>query len=271
MTRKQTEHDTPIYRKARAELLRDQPICHWCHRNTATELDHLVEADQGGTLDDGYVASCKSCNSARGATYQNKKLANAKHAREKAINDFLYSTTLTPSPSQLFIKNSQDWPELATTGRDLPRLETISQDSTGSWGPLVGDMALEFLGFDLMAWQRHYLDRALSFAPADDGQFDLVHRSSVCSVARQNGKTTIIQALILFWLVEMPKIRGQKQTVVSTAHRLDLACLLFDEVAPVLEERFGAHIIGHTAVTKQLCPTAPAGSLKPRSLPSVTE
>jgi hypothetical protein len=57
MTRKQTEHDTPIYRKARAELLRDQPICHWCHRNTATELDHLVETDQGGTLDDGYVAS----------------------------------------------------------------------------------------------------------------------------------------------------------------------------------------------------------------------
>jgi hypothetical protein len=83
MTRKQTEHDTPIYRKARAELLRDQPICHWCHRNTATELDHLVETDQGGTLDDGYVASCKPCNSARGATYQNKKLANAKQNRKK--------------------------------------------------------------------------------------------------------------------------------------------------------------------------------------------
>jgi hypothetical protein len=95
MTRKQTEHDTPIYRKARAELLRDQPICHWCHRNTATELDHLVETDQGGTLDDGYVASCKKCNSARGATYQNRKLANAKQNREKAINNFLYSTTLT--------------------------------------------------------------------------------------------------------------------------------------------------------------------------------
>jgi hypothetical protein len=57
MTRKQTEHDTPIYRKARAELLRDQPICHWCKKNPAVELDHLVEADKGGTLDDGYVAS----------------------------------------------------------------------------------------------------------------------------------------------------------------------------------------------------------------------
>ena len=89
MTRKLTEHDTPIYRKARAELLRDSPICHWCKKNPAVELDHLVEADKGGTIDDGYVASCKPCNSARGATYQNKKLAKAKHAREKAINDFL--------------------------------------------------------------------------------------------------------------------------------------------------------------------------------------
>jgi 5-methylcytosine-specific restriction endonuclease McrA len=94
MTRKQTEHDTPIYRQARAELLRDEPLCHWCHRNTATELDHLVPHDAGGTLEDGYVASCKPCNSARGATYQNRKLANAKQNREKAINNFLYSTTL---------------------------------------------------------------------------------------------------------------------------------------------------------------------------------
>jgi hypothetical protein len=63
------------------------------------------------------------------------------------------------------------------------------------------------------------------------------------SVARQNGKTTIIQALILYWLVEMPKIRGQKQTVVSGAHRLDLACLLFDDLAPILEEFYGAKIV----------------------------
>jgi hypothetical protein len=98
MTRKLTEHDTTIYKQARAELLRDQPICHWCKRNPATELDHLVESDKGGTIEDGYVASCKPCNSARGATYRNKKLANAKHAREKAINDFLYATEMPPSP-----------------------------------------------------------------------------------------------------------------------------------------------------------------------------
>ena len=88
MTRKLTEHDTQVYKQARAELLRDSPICHWCRKNTATELDHLVESDKGGTIEDGYVAACKPCNSARGATYRNKKLANPKPAREKAINDF---------------------------------------------------------------------------------------------------------------------------------------------------------------------------------------
>jgi len=78
---------------------------------------------------------------------------------------------------------------------------------------------------------------------AVDADQKFVHRSSLVSVARQNGKTTIIQALILFWLVEMPKIRGQKQTVVSGAHRLDLACLLFDDLAPILEEYYGAKIV----------------------------
>jgi phage terminase large subunit-like protein len=62
-------------------------------------------------------------------------------------------------------------------------------------------------------------------------------------VARQNGKTTVIQALILFWLIEMPKIRGQRQTVVSLSHRLDLACMLFEEIAPILEKRCGAKVI----------------------------
>jgi hypothetical protein len=78
---------------------------------------------------------------------------------------------------------------------------------------------------------------------AVDADQKFVHRSSLVSVARQNGKTTIIQALILFWLVEMPKIRGGKQTVVSGAHRLDLACLLFDDLAPILEEYYGAKIV----------------------------
>jgi hypothetical protein len=41
-------------------------------------------------------------------------------------------------------------------------------------------------------------------------------------------------ALVGWWLTEMPKIRGKKQTVLSTAHRLDLAVMLFDELSPIL-------------------------------------
>jgi hypothetical protein len=75
MTRKQTEHDTPIYRKARAELLRDQPICHW----------------------------------------------------------------------QDFVATSPNQPELASTGHDQPRLQTIIPDHAGSLAGLVGDMAKQVL------------------------------------------------------------------------------------------------------------------------------
>ena len=239
MTRQRTEHDTPNYQRARTELLRDQPTCHWCHKNTATELDHLVETDKGGSIEDGYVASCKPCNAARGATYRNRKLANAKQNREKAINDFLYADGLTPSPIHHFVATSPNQPEPAVISHDLPRLETISPDYVSSFGGLVGDMAQKVLGITLMPWQKHVLEKIL----AVDENNHFVHRSTMTSVARQNGKTTIIQALILAWLVEMPKIRGQKQTIVSGAHRLDLACLLFDDLAPILEEYYGAKIV----------------------------
>ena len=122
---------------------------------------------------------------------------------------------------------------------DRPRLETIVPDHSGSLAEAVGGLAKAVLGIDLMPWQRHCLEGILAID--DDSHF--VHRTSLVSVARQNGKTTIIQALILYWLVEMPKIRGQKQTVVSGAHRLDLACLLFDDLAPILEEFYGAKIV----------------------------
>lgn len=89
-----------------------------------------------------------------------------------------------------------------------------------------------------MPWQVHFLDRALTFD--DDGL--LVHRSALGSVARQNGKSIILKSVILFWLLEMPKIRGEKQTIVSVAHRLDLAVMVFDDLADILENKYGAYV-----------------------------
>jgi hypothetical protein len=41
----------------------------------------------------------------------------------------------------------------------------------------------------------------------------------------------------------MPKHRGTPQTVLSTAHRLDLAVMLYDKLADILELRFGAKLM----------------------------
>jgi hypothetical protein len=95
------------------------------------------------------------------------------------------------------------------------------------------------MGVDLMDWQYTALDGQLLY----DQNFELVNRVSLVSTARQCGKTTALMALVGWWLTEMPKIRGKKQTVLSTAHRLDLAVMLFDELAPILESRFNATLM----------------------------
>lgn len=38
----------------------------------------------------------------------------------------------------------------------------------------------------------------------------------------------------------MPKLRGEPQTIITTAHKLDLAIELFHKIAPILEQHFGA-------------------------------
>jgi phage terminase large subunit-like protein len=139
-------------------------------------------------------------------------------------------------------------PELAVTGHDRPRLETIVKDAAGSFGADVQGWAEEHLGITLMPWQVHVLNGQLAY----DNQGELLHRTSICSTARQNGKTTCLGSLVGFWLTEMPKIRGKKQTVLTTANRLDLAITLFDELAPVLVDRFGATSVkayGRNSVT----------------------
>ena len=81
-----SEYGTAAYRKARAELLANNPICHWCRTAPATELDHLNEVDNGGTIDDGYVSACKPCNSKRGVEHLNRKRARQTQARTAAMN-----------------------------------------------------------------------------------------------------------------------------------------------------------------------------------------
>jgi hypothetical protein len=119
-------------------------------------------------------------------------------------------------------------------GRIEPRLITPTTGGMATWGTEVARWAVEHLGVELMAWQRVALDRLLATA---GGQ--LVHRRGLISVARQNGKTMILKALVGWWLTEGPVRRGQPQSVLHTAHKLDLLRNVFEELAPVLVARFG--------------------------------
>jgi hypothetical protein len=135
---------------------------------------------------------------------------------------------------------------LARTGADQPlhkhaapykpRLET-SVDRRGLFlvDGLV-DWARDYLDCELMDWQKHCAGGFL----AHDENGDLLHRQALVSVARQNGKSKLLESLVGFWCTEMPKLRGEPQTIITTAHKLDLAIELFGKIAPVLEQHFGA-------------------------------
>ena len=144
-----------------------------------------------------------------------------KHKKSKTF--FYEQTEFAPTHPRI-IPDDPNQPELAVTGRDEPRLETIVPVDALSFGAEVGGWALEHLGMQLMPWQQRVIDRQLAFG--DDGDF--LHRISLVSTARQNGKTVALTALVGWWLTEMPKHRGQAQTVLTTAHRLDLAVMLYD-------------------------------------------
>jgi phage terminase large subunit-like protein len=101
---------------------------------------------------------------------------------------------------------------------------------------------------DLMPWQV----RALCGQLAADSAGDLIFRESLVSTARQQGKTVALSALIGWWLTDLAAVRGKPQNVLSTAHKLDRAEAIFNVLAPILVEYFGAKAlkpIGRKEVT----------------------
>lgn len=144
-----------------------------------------------------------------------------------------------PSPPTLCLSpRDQDQLEPAGKGHDQPRLETIVLDGVGSLATGIQGWARTYLKKELMPWQLQVLHGQTALR--EDGRF--LHRSSLVSTARQNGKTVALSSLIGYFLTEEPKRRGEPVKVLSTAHRLDVACELFNELGPVLEEYFGAKL-----------------------------
>jgi hypothetical protein len=247
MPRGQTTNNKE-YATNRAALLKEQPMCHWCHKKVANTADHLVEVDRGGDHSlSNLVPACRECNSRRGTQYKSARDRQRIHDRAEATRTIaqrepiLYREgSLPPSPSFFFSPNSDDQLELVAIGHDQPRLATISPDQLGSHVESVVEWARKFMQIELMEWQINALRDQLAFA--DDVGVELVTRTSLVSCARQQGKSVALRALSGWWLTEMPKIRGEKQTVLLMAHRLDSAAQIYEEIADILEQYFDAKL-----------------------------
>lgn len=83
-----------------------------------------------------------------------------------------------------------------------------------SYGFACCDFARDVLGIDLFPWQRWLLIHLLELTP--DGR--LRFRTAIVGVSRQNGKTTIVKILALFFLYLL-----RAGLVIGTAQSLDVA------------------------------------------------
>lgn len=250
------------YRDNRARILAGSPMCALCGRRKADTVDHIIEVDLGGGHDMGNLRpACKKCNSRRGARYVNakrtaqrqaaSKRAEAVELAEEGREEFFGGQTGTPRATVISIaprdaKPSKTKPRRAALSssepisHDRPRLESPLPPGRSLGGEVAAWSAAN-LRIELMPWQRRVLDGMLTLTDdCPDEVMHLAHRYSLVSVARQQGKTTALKALVGWWLTEAHKYRGGPQVVITTAHALDLAYSLFQELAPVLEERHGA-------------------------------
>ena len=200
--------------------------------------DHLIEFDRGGSDDlDNLVPACRNCNSKRGAIYKAKRDALKIQNRNAAVNHFFDTTPPPPTPSRENIlgETGDNQPELAATNQHLPRLETVGLYQH-SFGEGISQWATLHMGIELMPWQKHVLNGQL----CHDGSGNLQFRESLCSTARQQGKSIALQALIGGWLTDIAAFRGKPQAVLSVANKLDRAEAIFGFIAPILVEKFGA-------------------------------
>jgi hypothetical protein len=257
MAREHTTNDKE-YARNRRLLLADNPPCTYCGR-LADTADHIHPYALGGSNDlSNLTPACRSCNSSRGAKLGNqlramKALGNSpalttqsdetKDTGEQMYatkpnncNEFFYENKMKPPLALIPI--SQTPPYVAVTGHDSPRLETITPDAAETRADEIAGFARDVLDIELLPWQY----RVAAGFTAMDNAGDYLRRIGYCSVARQNGKSQLMAAVLGHFLtVEAPR-RGTPQVVISVAHKLDLAVSMFKYLAPLLEVRYGAKV-----------------------------
>jgi hypothetical protein len=271
---KARSHST--FKAIRKQLLEHDNHCAICG-NEANTIDHIRPVDtftnpiDANTLDNCRVL-CRSCNSRAGARYVNAKTAGkladiadqeptpkpkthyktppAKtntRLTTQSETEFLDTTGFLPpkeSISVSFPNTPREWQNATEFLSESPRLCTNTESGNRV---LLGDLASfarDVLNVELMDWQLKVLGDQLSLFPDDHPDAGrMMFSRSLVSVARQNGKSFALKVLVMWWLVRMPMLRGTPQTVLTTAHRLDLASELFNATAPILQEKFGAKLV----------------------------
>lgn len=253
------EHTTnnKTYARNRKLLLADNPPCTYCGR-LADTADHILPHVLGGSDDlSNLTPACRSCNSSRGAKLGNKLRAikelgqtlpttqSSGGITSPALNDavkpnngaeFFFETPAMP-PLALF-PISQKPPCVVGTGRQQPRLETITPETAPTKADEISGWAKEVLEVDLLPWQV----RVAGGFTAMDENGDYLRRIGYCSVARQNGKSLLMSSVLGHFLTVEAARRGTPQTVISVAHKLDLAVSMFKYLAPILEVKYGAKV-----------------------------
>ncbi len=229
-------YNTKQWKQLRAQVLQEEPICHWCHKKPSSQADHVVELDRGGDPYDrtNIVGSCASCNARRGAIHVNKKTATRIQNRAKL--SFLDKQN-TPNPSSKIPSTSLNQQEPARTsggsvisGRIEPRLVTPVPPGE-SFGPALTAWAKRVLNIELMEWQKRICNDALTV----DADGDFVFREACISTARQNGKSLVMRAVAGFMATEYAAARREPQTIVIVANQKRRSMALFRDVVRDLE------------------------------------
>lgn len=113
-----------------------------------------------------------------------------------------------------------------TTGRPGPCGCGCSLTSATSLGFSALEFAEEVLGIEPLPWQRWLLIHALELRP--DGRFRF--RTVIVLVARQNGKTTIVEVKNLWKMFVL-----QVPLVIGTAQNLDISEESWDKAVEIVE------------------------------------
>jgi len=116
----------------------------------------------------------------------------------------------------------------------------LPADATHSFGPLVERWAVEKVGLQLLGWQRYALRYALACDRSGTGAWKHV----VVSTARQNGKSTLVRALLDWSLM----LEGPLwQTVIGLAYDRRQAARIYHDVL-VDVEGLGAYVTMYNGI-----------------------